>query len=163
VRLGRGLSSYLIALVVIGLDQATKAYIVHGLGMTEGMSHEVFGPLRFTFVYNTGFSFGLLQDASWGRWALSAFSLIVSVFLAVWARNVTRPWLSAGIGLVLGGAVGNLIDRLMIGRVIDFVNLGQLFPWIFNVADAAINVGVVCLVLDMFLSPRAKSERDAKA
>jgi signal peptidase II len=157
VRLGRGPIAYLIAITVIVLDQLTKAYIVHGLSMTEGMSRTVLGPIRFTFVYNSGFSFGLMQDTSWGRWILSGFSATVAILLAVWARRVDRPWLAIGIGLVMGGAVGNLIDRVLIGHVVDFVDAsGLMFPWIFNVADAGISVGVGVLVIDQFFTPQAR-------
>ena len=155
VRLGR--LSYLLAAIVVALDQATKAFIVHGLDMTVGMSREVLGPIHFTFIYNTGFSFGLMQDTPWGRWALSAFSLIVSIALAVWAWKAVRPWLAAGIGLIMGGALGNLVDRVLIGHVIDFVDFGRIFPFIFNVADASITFGVIFLIYDQFMTPQPKA------
>ena len=79
-----------------------------------------------------------------------AFALVVVAALAVWARRVDRPLLAAALGLVIGGAIGNnLIDRVRFGAVADFLDFtGLHFPWVFNVADSAITVGVVLLLLD---------------
>lgn len=83
------------------------------------------------------------------RWLLAAFSAAVAVGLIVWARRIGRPLLSVAIGLIIGGAVGNLIDRVRWGAVADFLNFSGLhFPWVFNVADSAITVGVALLLLD---------------
>jgi signal peptidase II len=110
----------------------------------------VFGPLNLSMVWNQGVSFGLFRgEADWVRWVLVAFSLGVAVALGVWARRIERPLLGAAIGLIMGGAIGNLIDRVRLGAVADFLDLQALyFPWVFNIADSAITVGVVLLLLD---------------
>jgi signal peptidase II len=146
-----GWMAYAIALVVIALDQASKVWIMEVLRLPEYVPHEVVWPLQFTRIWNQGVSFGLLQaghDAV--RWALVIFSLGVAAFLANWARSNTRLFLGIGLGLVMGGAIGNAIDRTRFGAVVDFLDVSRLgfFPWIFNVADAAITVGVIVLLLD---------------
>ena len=146
--------AYIIAVVVIVLDQASKFWIVNGLHFGEGSTMPVLGPFHLTFVYNQGISFGLLQGSGMGRWLLAAFSAIVAVALVAWARRATRTWLIVGIGLVIGGAVGNLIDRIATGRVIDFLDFSaMMFPWVFNVADSAISIGVVLLLIDQLTAP----------
>ena len=118
----------------------------------------VLGPFRLTFVYNEGISFGLFQGTGLGRWLLAAFQGTVSVALILWARKVGRPWLLAGIGLVIGGAIGNLIDRVRLGRVIDFLDFSAIhFPWVFNVADASITVGVILILATEIFTPRPKA------
>ena len=113
-------------------------------------------PLSFTLVRNDGISFGFFQThAPWTRWVLSAFSLIVSVTLALWVRRADRLVTGAAIGLILGGALGNMIDRVRTGAVIDFVDVHPLiFPWIFNIADSGITIGVIILLAENLLSSR---------
>ena len=85
--------------------------------------------------------------------AARGLSTAVAVALAVWVRKADRPLLASAIGLIIGGAVGNLIDRIRYGYVVDFIDAsGLYFPWVFNVADAAINVGVALLLLDIFVA-----------
>jgi signal peptidase II len=109
-------------------------------------------------------SFGLLRaDADLTRWALAAFSIIVAVVLAVWVRGATRRLAAVALGLVIGGAVGNVVDRIRFGAVADFLDFSRLwFPWIFNVADAAISCGVALLLLDMLLQERQGAEAPAR-
>jgi signal peptidase II len=102
-------------------------------------------------------SFGLLRaDSPAGRWTLVALAAAVIAGLIWWVRKADRPLFAWAIGLVIGGALGNnLIDRARIGRVIDFLDFsGLYFPWVFNVADSAISVGVVLLLLDNLLAAR---------
>ena len=110
---------------------------------------------NLTYVLNTGVSFGLFGGGA-GRWILSAFSVLVAAALAVWATRSNRKLMTAAIGLVMGGALGNVFDRIRFGGVVDFLDFSGtgLFPWIFNIADAGITVGVVLLILDSFLSER---------
>lgn len=148
-----GWLAYGIAALIILLDQASKVWIMDVLRLPEYMPHEVAWPLQFTRIWNEGVSFGLLQaghDAV--RWALVVFSLGVAVFLANWARGDVRRFLGVGLGLIIGGAIGNAIDRTRFGAVVDFLDVSRLgfFPWIFNVADAAITIGVIVLLLDTF-------------
>jgi signal peptidase II len=100
---------------------------------------------------NPGVSFGFLRaNHDIARWGLVAFSLVVAVMIVFWARRSTRTLQALGYGLVAGGAVGNAIDRARLGFVVDFIDVQRLgfFPWVFNVADSAITVGVIALLLD---------------
>lgn len=150
-----GRIAYLLAAAVIVVDQLTKYWVLHSLHLQDRGSIEVLGPLHFSMVWNTGVSFGLFRaDMEWMRWALAAFSLGVAIFLAVWARKAGRPLLGVAIGLVMGGALGNLIDRVRLGAVVDFIDVQRLmFPWVFNVADSAITIGVILLLLDSLMTP----------
>lgn len=144
-----GRMAFVLAVIVIVIDQIVKAAFL-SLGLPEGMGQPLFGPLHLTMVWNRGVSFGLFRaDHDLARWLLTGFSLVVAGFLAWWARNATRPLMALGLGLVMGGAIGNAIDRARFGAVVDFVDVTRLmFPWVFNVADSAITVGVICLLLD---------------
>jgi len=106
-------------------------------------------------VANNGISYGLLQSpGTWMRWALAGFSVLVTIGLAIWARRVDKPLTALAIGLIMGGAVGNLVDRVARGAVVDFVDVTALhFPWVFNVADSAITVGIIVLLAENLLAP----------
>lgn len=162
-----GLFAYLLASVVVALDQASKFWILHVFQLPLKVTTPVAGPFHLTMVWNRGVSFGLLRaDVDLTRWALVAFSIIVSVFLAVWVRKTGRRLTAVALGLVMGGAIGNVIDRIRFGAVADFIDVSRLwFPWIFNVADAAITVGIVLLLLDMLLQDKqgaaAAPQKDA--
>lgn len=128
------------------------------MGREPGASLPLLGPIHLTMVHNYGMSFGLLRDSDWGRWLLIGFSILVVIGLAVWVHKATRPLLAVGIGLIIGGAIGNnLIDRVIYGYVVDFIDVSRLyFPWVFNIADSGISVGVALLLLDSFLSEENK-------
>lgn len=153
-----GWTAYAIAIVAIVLDQVSKTWILSTLGTTPGASQPVFGPLYLTLVHNYGMSFGLFRGTELARWLLTIFSAVVVVGLAVWARKATRPLLAGGLGFIIGGAFGNnLIDRIRYGYVVDFIDVSRMhFPWVFNVADSAITLGVALLLLDSFLSEEKK-------
>jgi signal peptidase II len=151
-------AAYGFALLVIVFDQLTKAWVMGGLDLREMGQIQVWPPLfNLTWVENRGVSFGLFGDGS-GRWALSAFSVAVAGILGWWALKADRRLLITAIGLIMGGALGNVIDRIRFGFVVDFLDfsgphffLGTMkvnFPWIFNVADSAICIGVILLILD---------------
>jgi len=143
----------LIAAVVILADQLMKMWILYGLELPRRLSVEVLPFFDLTMVRNRGVSFGLLQADGIGRWLLSAFALAVAVMLAWWLRQAERRLLAAGLGLIIGGAIGNLIDRVTRGYVVDFFNFRDLyFPYVFNIADAAISIGVGMLLLDFVLN-----------
>ena len=151
-----------LAAAVVVLDQAVKHWILNTLHLPELASVPVAGPLKLTMVWNEGVSFGLLQaQHDIVRWVLAAFSIVVAVALAGWVRKAERPIFALAIGLVIGGAVGNVIDRIRFGAVVDFLDVTSLhFPWVFNVADSAISVGIGVLLLDMLLQDRReKAER----
>lgn len=154
------LIAYGLGLLTIVLDQFSKHWVLNVYDLPAKGTVHVGGPFSLTMVWNKGVSFGLLtaqQDLA--RWALVVFSLVVAAFLAVWARKIERPLLAVAVGLVMGGAVGNAIDRARFGAVADFLDFKALhFPWVFNVADSAITVGVILLLVDSFRSeskPRA--------
>jgi signal peptidase II len=162
--------AYLLALVVIVADQALKYWILYIYHLPARMSElaalgaerpsiTVVGPFHLTWVPNTGVSFGFMNvGASWTRWVLTGFSLAVAAALAVWAWRVEKLWLALSVGLIMGGAVGNAIDRIRLGAVTDFLDFSSLhFPWVFNIADSAISVGAVLLIWDLFLAPRKRA------
>ncbi|MDB5472425.1 MAG: lspA [Caulobacter sp.] len=158
---GQGPTAYSLALAVLVGDQLSKMWFL-GQGLAEGQSQPVFGPFSLTMVWNRGVSFGLFRaDQEWIRWALTIFSLGVAITIAFWARKVQRPLLGWAFGLIMGGAIGNMIDRLRFGAVADFLDFhGLMFPWVFNVADSAISIGVVLLLIDTFLADRAQRQRE---
>jgi signal peptidase II len=157
-----GWMAFILALAVIVADQAVKYWILEVLRLQEGQSIAVLGPIHLTGVWNPGVSFGFLQaQHDLVRWLLAAFSVIVAVMLGVWVRATQRPMFAVAVGLVMGGAVGNVIDRIRIGAVADFVDVSRLyFPWVFNVADSAITIGICLLLVDMLRQDSA--ERSAK-
>jgi len=158
-----GRKGLLVALIALILDQASKWWILYQLQLPE-LKHVNISPLfSFTMVWNKGVSFGLLSSDGWGRWVLVVFSIGVALFLLDWLRKGTKPVLTYGLALVAGGAIGNAIDRIYYGAVVDFLDFsGLYFPWVFNIADAAINIGVACLFLDVFLLSRSETKDDAK-
>jgi signal peptidase II len=158
-----GWMAFFLAAVVILADQASKYWILSVVRLEEGQSIPIAGPLHLTGVWNHGVSFGLLTaNHDLARWAFVAFSLIVAIVLAGWVRKTERPLFATALGFLIGGAVGNAIDRVRFGAVADFIDVSRLhFPWVFNVADAAINIGIVCLLLDMLMQDR--QEKAARA
>ena len=149
-------TAYVFALLIILLDQATKAWVISGLTLHEVGRIPVLPPiLNFSWVENTGVSFGLFGGGE-ARWGLAIFSIIVSAGLAWWATKSDRRLLITAIGFVMGGALGNVIDRIRFGYVVDFIDFSGtgVFPWVFNVADSAITIGVILLILDSLMSDR---------
>jgi signal peptidase II len=142
-----GLPFTLLALI---LDQVTKLLAYENLWQPPRRV-ELLGFLDLVPVENRGISFGLFQgEGSTGVWLISGFALIVSVGLGFWLSRVRRRWPAAALGLVIGGALGNVIDRLRLGWVIDFIDF-HVTSWhwpAFNIADAAITVGVGMLLID---------------
>jgi len=130
-----------LCLLVIALDQVAKAAIRDNL--VPGEHVHVLGPLELTLAHNSGVAFGL---ASGGGIALVVLTLVALAFVGVlFARNPTRPWMWVAIGLLAGGALGNLIDRVRADAVTDYIDVLSWPP--FNLADAAITLGVVTLAL----------------
>jgi signal peptidase II len=155
-----GAYAYALAAITVMLDQLSKTWAVNVMHLGERGPVQVLPFFRLTLVENRGVSFGLLRaDSPLGRWALVAGALAVVIALIVWVRKADRLLFAAAVGLVIGGALGNnLIDRIRIGRVIDFLDFsGLYFPWVFNVADSAISVGVALLVLDTLTAPKGPS------
>jgi signal peptidase II len=156
-----GLYAYALAALVVVLDQVSKLWVLNGLHLADRGQIPVLPIFRLTMVMNQGVSFGLLRaDGPLSRWLLVAAALAVVVGLIVWVRRADRPLFAAALGLIIGGALGNnLIDRARIGEVVDFLDFsGLYFPWVFNVADSAITVGVVLLLLDSFTPAARQAE-----
>jgi len=130
-----------LCIVVVALDQIAKALIEAHL--VPGEHVDVLGPLEFTLAHNSGVAFGL---ASGGGVALIALTLVALAFVGMlFARNPTRPWMWVAVGLLAGGALGNLIDRVRADAVTDYIDA---FTWPpFNLADVAVTLGVVVLAL----------------
>jgi len=146
-----------LSLVVVVLDQATKFLVTRFFELYERV--EVLPVLDFTLLHNTGAAFSLLAGASgWQRWFFIALAGVVSVLLVAWIWRTPRgdKLLPLALSLVLGGAVGNVIDRVVHGYVVDFIHAhwgGAYFP-AFNIADSAITIGAVLLILDAFREKR---------
>jgi signal peptidase II len=153
--------SYTVAAATIVLDQLSKYWVLNILDLPNKASILVGGPFSLTMVWNRGVSFGLLKaEQDIARWSLVGFSVIVAGFLIAWALKIERKLLALAVGLVIGGAIGNAIDRARFGAVADFLDFKALyFPWVFNIADSAITVGVVLLLVDSFLSERQTKVR----
>ena len=144
------------AIGVMALDQASKWWILEHV-MRPPKVIELTGFLNLVMGWNRGVSFGLFNTASpYNAWVLSAIALGIVAALAVWLRRARSPFLAAAIGLVIGGALGNVVDRLRFRAVFDFLDIhvaGYHWP-AFNVADSAITVGAILLVVDsLFARP----------
>lgn len=148
-----------LAIVVVVLDQILKAVMLDLLP-EPGVAIVVTGFFNLVHVFNPGVSFGLLPDI--GPIVLSAFALIVSAILGVWLARADTRLLAVALGLTIGGAVGNVIDRLRFGAVFDFLDfhvIGWHWP-AFNLADAAISIGVAGLLLTSLLSAPQETKVD---
>ena len=151
-----GWAAYALALTVIVLDQLSKYWILEVYHLPDRGTVPILPVFHLSMVWNRGVSFGLFRaEQDLARWGLAAFSVAVAVALGLWARR-GRGWLAAvALGMVMGGALGNVIDRVRFGAVVDFLDFSGLhFPWVFNVADSAISVGVALLLLDSLVDRR---------
>ena len=119
------------------------------------------GPIDLTMLWNRGMSYGMFQSEGIGRWLLALVMLVIALGFLYWLVRHASNWLlKLSLAMVVGGAFGNLIDRVRFGAVVDFINASDLyFPWVFNVADAAISVGAVLLFVDQFLLSGRKQAR----
>lgn len=141
----------IVAAIILSIDQATKYYVVYALNLIEIGRIDVFPPfLNFIMAWNRGINFGLgASGAEWARWALIAVSLAIALAVVIWAARRRQTWFSIGAGFVVGGALGNVIDRIQYGAVADFLNMsccGINNPFVFNVADIAIFAGAAVLI-----------------
>ncbi len=152
-----------VALIIAVVDQLTKLAIIEWIPLYDRVPLNSF--INLTHQKNTGAAFSFLADAGgWQRWFFVVLATGVSVVIAIWIwriRNAGQAVLSAGLALVLGGAVGNLIDRILLGHVTDFFQVwfgSWAFPS-FNVADAGISVGAALLIIDaLFFSGKEKKQ-----
>jgi lipoprotein signal peptidase len=148
----------LVALVLLAADQAVKWWILEVVRLPEVGRVYVLPFLNLTMVWNRGVTFGLLQgEAWWHPYALAAIASLVAGLLVIWLARAENRLVSLALGLVLGGAVGNVIDRVRFGAVVDFIDV-HAYGWhwyVFNVADSAIVIGVGLLLADALLRPRS--------
>ena len=156
---------YAVALLVFVLDQLVKWAVTHPLGINEIGDQLVLLPIfNFTYTQNEGISLGLLNATNpIGRWMLVAMTTVIAVGVAVWIGREKNRIDQVALGMVLGGALGNIIDRVRFGYVVDFADLhfGTFRPFlVFNVGDAAISIGVVILLLRAFLTRKEQGEGD---
>jgi len=144
-RLGLGL-----AFATMALDQLTKWWIVK-LVMNPPSVIEVTPFFNLVLGLNRGVSFGMFSsDSNLSRWLLTALALAIVCVLAVWLWRAEKPWLAVALGLIIGGAIGNVIDRAMVGAVVDFLDFHAAdYHWpAFNVADMGITCGAAVLIWD---------------
>lgn len=162
-----------VTIVIIVLDQISKAladYYLHLYDaiplLSSGESSPALG-LNLTLAYNKGAAFSFLADAGgWQRWMFSLLAVVISLVLFRWLRSLKagQPFTAAALASILGGAVGNLIDRAILGHVVDFIDTwvrldGAEWHWpAFNVADSAITIGVILLIIAIL---RGESEHRA--
>jgi signal peptidase II len=153
--------SLIIAFLVFVLDQATKWVVAYPLQLEFRRSIEIVDFFNLTYVQNKGVSLGLLTaDGDIGRWLLVAMTAAIAIFVALWLWREKRRDDSTALALVLGGALGNIVDRTRLGYVLDYADLhfGEWRPFlVFNVGDAAITIGVLLLLV------RALLMRDGRA
>ena len=161
---GRAAMWLVLSVLVVFADQLSKSYITSHYGEFEFTT--VLPVLDITRMHNVGAAFSFLATASgWQRWLFISLAVVVSIGIVVWLYRMPRSQglLACGLALVLGGAIGNVIDRIRLGAVVDFIHFHwdrAYFP-AFNIADSAITVGAAFLILDALLEPkraRAKVE-----
>ncbi len=149
------------SVVIIALDQATKQ-IAEAL-LTPHEAVRLLPFFDWYLTYNTGAAFSFLADAGgWQRWLFTGIAIVISVIIVQWIRRLPaeETLTAVSLSLILGGAIGNLVDRVYLGHVIDYIQvwLGSYpFP-AFNIADAAISVGAALLILSSFIVGNSRSE-----
>ena len=155
-----------LSALVIALDLSTKAIASHYLVMYQPLP--VFPGFNWTLMHNTGAAFSFLSDASgWQRWFFSIIAIVVSVSITVWLKRLqsNQVWLAVALALILGGALGNVWDRLTLGYVVDFIQVYyDKWAWpAFNIADSAITVGAVILVIDSLRGDQSGNANSSKS
>jgi len=147
-----------LAVAVVALDQWTKHLAIQGLRLH--MPVELLPFLSLTLAHNTGAAFSFLSDAQgWQRWFFTGLGLLVSTAIVLWLGRLPRAarWQACALALILGGALGNVWDRIQLGYVIDFIDAhvgGSHWP-AFNIADSSITIGAVMLIIDAFALRKA--------
>jgi signal peptidase II len=154
---------FMTALITLVLDQASKLYLlfVADLPLHEPMVLSSF--IELIMVWNRGISYGLFQQhTEWGRWLLIVLSGAAAIGLTCWLWRVNTWVLGISLALILGGAIGNMIDRIAYGAVFDFIHfhVGTFSWYVFNIADAAIVAGVIGLVYDSLILERRRVKNE---
>lgn len=144
----------LIAIVVF-LDQLSKYWVVNKLNLDRIGSIDLKSFFDLTMVWNYGVSFGIFRaNSDFGRWALVGFTGIISIFFFFWLLRAPNRLSQIALSLIIGGAMGNMIDRIRFGAVADFLDFTPSFPWfpwVFNIADSAVVLGAALLALELFI------------
>ena len=152
-----------IAASVIAIDQISKFAVISMLAPYQGLSITPF--LNLVLVLNTGITFGFFaSNDTFTRWTLIVLALIISTILTRWLISAEGRYVCVDLGMIIGGALGNVIDRLVHGAVVDFLDF-HLYGWhwpAFNVADSAITLGVALFVLSSLLAQRGHGKQDIK-
>lgn len=147
---------YRLAIIVVLIDQLVKRWASDRFEFGEPL--QLLPVLDLTLAHNTGAAFSFLHDAGgWQRWLFTGIAGVVGGGIAIWMARLkpNQSLLLGSLALVLGGAIGNLIDRMRLGYVVDFISVhwqDHYFP-AFNIADSAITIGAILLILDMYLHP----------
>ena len=148
-----------VALLALVADQAHKYWMLQIYRIAERGRIEITPFFDLVMTWNHGISYGLLQqDSTLGRLALMVFSVVAVAVLFLWMSNAASRLVAISLGLVIGGALGNITDRIMHGAVADFFSFhyAGYYWYVFNVADVAISAGVIGLILDWMIAPAPK-------
>ena len=153
----------LVALIVFAADQALKWYLLGPFALAGKGRVHLMPSVDLVLVWNRGISYGLFQQYGVGRWLLVAVSVAAIVVFTIWMLRAGNRFYAAALGLVIGGAAGNLLDRLVFGAVVDFMSLywGDFEWYVFNIADAAIVAGVAGLLYDSIFRSHTRAANGA--
>lgn len=151
-----------LSIVVIVLDQISKHWVVSHFELYESI--QLLPSFNLTYVRNTGAAFSFLSSAGgWQRWFFVGIALVATIVLTVWLARLksSERWMAVTLSLILGGAIGNLYDRISYAYVIDFIDVYyQTWHWpVFNIADSAISIGVVMMLIDVFRGEDSKTAK----
>lgn len=152
-----GLRWVFVAVIAFALDRISKCLALHYL--IEYTPQPVIPFFNFTLLYNHGAAFSFLDQASgWQMWLFGLVALLISISILVWLSRLSyqKRWVSIALALILGGAIGNLYDRIAYGYVIDFIDwYVSYYHWpVFNIADAAVCIGAFMLIFDVLKKPK---------
>ena len=148
------LAGIIIAIVTTCLDQYSKDYIFAMLLDKDANQMEVLPFFNLVIVHNFGVSFGMFNDIPYGHLILSVVALVITIMLLIWMWRAQKFYLEVALGLIIGGAIGNIIDRVRFGAVADFLDFhAGAYHWpAFNLADSAVFVGVAMILLENFIT-----------
>lgn len=148
-----------VALVSLLLDQGSKLAVLAWSDHWTQPAQQILPVLDFVYLWNTGISYGLFPQGATGRWVLLGIKLVASVLFAAWLARTRSRREALALGLLIGGALGNAVDRLVYGAVFDFISLhvGDYRWYVFNIADVAVVVGVALLLYDALFARASKT------
>ena len=152
-----------LSAVVVILDQLTKYIASTSLVLYKPVA--VMPMFNWTLMHNTGAAFSFLHDAGgWQRWFFAIIAIVVSVVIVLWIKRLEQheKWQAVALALILGGAIGNVIDRVWLGYVVDFIDVyyGSSHWPAFNIADSAISIGVALIIIESIREYRAEQKTD---